>query len=247
MCTRRSDLAMRHAPSFWGTAIDSEPCQAEGDAHALADGRGPDEALPPRFLRLLRGTGWLSAVGAAACLSGCWTPPAASLPQDARPGAVATPLMVRAVVHSATVEAVGCNTRTITLRAPDAPAESYAIGPRVKDWQGLSRGDELDAHVKLELTVFVPEAAERRPEGGTAPRHPDARVLMFEPSYRMLTLQYPNGATEIFKVSLSAHVRAIPPGSWVTIRPVEAVALHARHKPAPNAGECLLRSATALP
>jgi hypothetical protein len=196
---------------------------------------------------MLRGTAWLSAVGAAMCLSGCWTPPVANLARDARPGTVATPLMVRAVVHSATVESVGCNNRTITLRAPDAPPEAYVIGPRVKDWQGLSRGDELDANVKLELTIYIPPEQERHPEGQEVPRRPDARVLVFDPSYRMLTLQYANGSTDTFKISLRAHVRAIPRGSWVTIRPVEAVALHARHKTAADAGECLLRSATALP
>lgn len=66
------------------------------------------------------------------------------------------------------------------------------------------------ATIKEVLTVFV------------APiRSHDARVLIVDPSYRLLTVEYPNGSTETFKVGLHAPMTGIEPGDSVAIRPAE--------------------------
>lgn len=199
---------------------------------------------PPKLTCRLSGAGALVSAGlAAACLAGCWSPPLARLPADARPGALGKTIVVITTVRAAKVESVGCKAHTVTLSAPDVQPGTYAIGPHVTGWKTLRGGDEIDARVKIALTVYVPP----KTDGHLTPHPPLARVLDFEPSYRLLTLQYANGETETFKVSLSAHLRAIMPGSWVDIRPIEALALHVRRTGGGNMGACLLSRAAPAP
>lgn len=46
----------------------------------------------------------------------------------------------------------------------------------------------------------------------------EARVLVVDPSYRLLTVLYPNGGTETFKVPLRTRISDIEAGDSVTIR-----------------------------
>lgn len=177
-------------------------------------------------------------LGTCLCLSGCWAPPAGVLRADAPPGLLA-PMHVQSRISDARVEAVDCSGRTVTLSAPDAPRGVYPIGPHESGWQGLRAGDEIEARIKLELTVYVPPSK----AGETPGDAPQARVLSWDPSYRLLTLQYPGGATDTYKVSLRAPLRAILPGSWVAIRPIAALDLHARRSPLKVADSCAARSA----
>ena len=50
-----------------------------------------------------------------------------------------------------------------------------------------------------------------------------ARVLVVDPSYRVLTVQYPNGGTQTFKVPLGTRISDIQAGDSVTIRAAEGV------------------------
>jgi hypothetical protein len=237
MCKQSSDLTTRR---FSGTR-PTVSCWRSGpgaDSGPAAQDAGAREQRAYALSLLLCTTGWLPVVGAAIGLSGCWTPPTARLPADAIPGTIAGPLSVHTVIHAATVESVACDTRTITLRAPDTPHEAFVIGPHVTGWERLRQGDELDVRVKVELTVYIPPAIDGSPESQAKTHPPDARVLIYEPSFRMLTLEYPDGATDTFKVSLGAHVHSLPPGAWVSIRPVEASALHARSSSPKLAGTC---------
>lgn len=52
---------------------------------------------------------------------------------------------------------------------------------------------------------------------------PEARVLVVDPSYRLLTVQYPSGRTETFKIRLRTRINDIEPGDAVTIHPVGVV------------------------
>ena len=56
----------------------------------------------------------------------------------------------------------------------------------------------------------------------------DARVLMVDPSYRLLTLQYPDGQKETFKVPLGTRLEQMEGGDSVVIRPLEVLALRRR-------------------
>jgi len=56
-------------------------------------------------------------------------------------------------------------------------------------------------------------------------RNPDAKVLSVDPSYRLLTLQYPNGQAQTFKVGLDVKLLEMEPGDIVVIRTMELIAL----------------------
>jgi hypothetical protein len=53
----------------------------------------------------------------------------------------------------------------------------------------------------------------------------DAQVLSVDPSYHLVTLHFPDGHNETFKVSRRVKVDKMDTGDEVTIRPVEAIAL----------------------
>lgn len=98
----------------------------------------------------------------------------------------------------------------------------YGIGPRVRAWGNVHAGDEVSATLREVLTVYVPAPSER----GSPP---DARVLIVDPSYRLLKVQYANGGTVTFKVRLDAQMQGIGAGDAVKIHPVEVIALHLHH------------------
>jgi hypothetical protein len=172
------------------------------------------------------------------CLCGCWAPPAATLRPDATPGVVADAIAIEKVVRAATVESVGCDTRTVTLSARGLPLGTYQIGPRVRNWGDLRIGDAVDVRIKNGLSVYVPSPGGDSPDSSIMNHPPEAHVLLAEPSYRLLTLQYADGATETFKVALHTRLSAVMPGSSVTIWPIQALKLHARGHLVKGAGVC---------
>lgn len=94
-----------------------------------------------------------------------------------------------------------------------------AGGPRVI--QGVIEAEWVadSATIKGSLTVFVP------PLPG---RSSDARVLAVDPSYRVLTVRYPSGRTQTFKLRLHSPTGGIQAGDSVAIRPMEVIKLRAR-------------------
>lgn len=179
----------------------------------------------------------LSALAAAAGLSGCWAPPAARLPAGAKPGLLVKALKVEKLVRSARVESVDCGARTVKLSSRDGALGTYVIAPDVKHWRALRVGEEIDAEVRNVLTVSIPPPRKGL-DRDTMTHPPDARVLIAEPSYRLLTLQYPDGSTDTFKVALDAQLRTVTPGSWVAIHPDEVLGLRARGHPPSGEGAC---------
>lgn len=111
--------------------------------------------------------------------------------------------------------------RILRLRVAGVPL-FYGIGPRVRHWSNVQTGDEVRATLEEVLTVYVPSP---RDKGGT----PDAYVLIVDPSYRLLKLQYANGGTATFKVALGAPMNGIAAGDAVKIHPVEVTGLRLRH------------------
>jgi hypothetical protein len=125
------------------------------------------------------------------------------------------------------------------MSAPDLPMGTYAISPRVKEksWQSVRAGDQIDGRIKLELTVYIPPI-----DGDELESHvsdpPPARVLLVDPSYRILTLQYPSGASQAYKVGMRVPLHGIMPGSWVAFHPVAVTRLHPRRHRDPSTGAC---------
>lgn len=159
---------------------------------------------------------------AAVSLSGCWVPPSASVRPQGPPRVVATGIEVDRVTDSATVESLDSNARMVALRVHGIRLPACGIGPRVRDWDEIRSGDQVRATVREVLSVYVGR-------GGLS----DARVLVVDPSYRVLTVQYPNGEREGFKVGLRTRMEGIEAGDSVAIHPVQVIELRLRHAASP--------------
>ena len=165
----------------------------------------------------------------AVLLSGCWMPPTASVRPGGEPRVIAAEIEVDPVVDSARVESVNRTDRTVYLSISGAPRRAYRVGRDVRNWNGIHTGDHVRATIKEVLSVYVPPLREG---DGTNASAPDplrsARVLVVDPSYRLLTVQYASGRTETFKVALHTPMKDIEAGDSVTIGAPEVIALRVR-------------------
>jgi hypothetical protein len=166
---------------------------------------------------------------AALALPGCWSAPITTLQSRGQPhriqGAIA--VAVESVKPPAVVQSVDLAARAITvLRPGEARPISYKVGLNVSNLERLQAGDRVQATVAEELTVYVRRDGDL-PSAGGSPRTvaTDAQVLSVDPSYRLVTLHFPDGHTEMSKASLRMKLDKMEAGDEVTIRPVEAIAL----------------------
>jgi hypothetical protein len=158
-------------------------------------------------------------------LAGCWTPPNANVQPHGSAGLIQSGVMVASTKNPANVQAVDTGQRTITLTLPSGDARTYKVGAKVKHFDGVQVGDKVKATVTEELAIYVLENG-RLPDGGTAETlGVNAKVLLVDPSYRLLTLQFPNGHSETLKPGLHTKMLAMSPGDSVAVRPVEVTAL----------------------
>lgn len=127
---------------------------------------------------------------------------------------------VERTVDDARVEAVDAAAQTLTLSVPGFSVSTYKIGPGVLNWGRIESGDRVRATIAQSVTVYVPP--------GLRHRSPDARVLAVDASYRLLTVQYPNGGTETFKTGLHTRMNGIEAGDSIVIRPIEVIEIHVR-------------------
>jgi hypothetical protein len=142
------------------------------------------------------------------------------------PRIVASGIEVEKGVDCARVESVDHAARTIVLGERGVPL-SLQVGRDVRNWGDIRVGELVRATIEEVLTVYVgPENEISRTAAGVRGRTPDAHVLLIDPSYRVLTVQYLNGETEAFKIGLSTPMQGIEAGDSVAIRPVEVIELH---------------------
>jgi hypothetical protein len=163
-------------------------------------------------------------------LAGCWTAPRADVQPRGEPRLIQAGIPVRSVREPAIVDSVDAATRTIVVRTPGAQQTStYKVSAGVSNLGQFRFGDKVQATVAQELSIYVLRDGQWLGPGGKPQTiTADARVLSVDPSYRLLTLQYPNGRNETFKVGLDTRLREMEAGNSVVIRPVEAVALRKR-------------------
>jgi hypothetical protein len=167
------------------------------------------------------------SAGVAVSLSGCWTAPSASVRPPGEPRVIAPRIDVQGLADSAYVESVDRPGRTLVLSVNGIPL-SYEVGRHVRHWDDVRIGDEVSATLEEELTVYVaPLVAPTAEKVGP----PDAYVLLVDPSYRLLKLQYANGGTVTFKVRLRTQMEGIEAGDAVRMFPVEVTELHLRRHP----------------
>ena len=156
--------------------------------------------------------------GIAVLLSGCWMPPSAGVRPGGSPRTIADRIEVEPVTDSARVESIDRAAGTVELGISGVPRRAYKLGPGVRNRSGIHIGEQVRATIGEVLTVYV----------GARDWQQSARVLSVEPSYRLLTVQYSNGDTETFKVTLHTPMRDIEPGDSVAIRAPEVIDLRAR-------------------
>jgi hypothetical protein len=161
----------------------------------------------------------------ALALAGCWTPPNANVQPGGEPRLIQSGITVEVVQNPAPVASIDASQRTITLKRTDGLTKTYAVGPKVKNFDQIKAGDQVKATVEDDLAVYL-LAKGRLPDGTTAESlGVNARVLLVDPSYRLLTLQYPNGQSEKFKAGLDAKLLEMAPGDEVVVKPKEVTAI----------------------
>jgi hypothetical protein len=159
-------------------------------------------------------------------LTGCWTAPVATVQPRGDARLIQDAIPVTRVKDAAVVSSVDRDAGTIVLRALGGTKTStYKIGPKVSRLEDIKTGDLVRATVAEELAVYVLRDGQLPGVGHVAA---DARVLMVDPSYRLLTLQYPDGANETLKVPLGTQLGQMEAGNSVVIRPVAVLSLRRR-------------------
>jgi hypothetical protein len=161
---------------------------------------------------------------AALLLVGCWTAPVATVQPHGDARLIQGAIAVTSVKDVAVVSSVDRSAGTIILRiSGKAETSTYKLGPKVSGLDDIKAGDVVQATVTEDLTIYVLHDGQLPDAGGTV--SVDARVLMVDPGYRLLTLQYPDGQKETFKVPLGTRLEQMESGDSVVIRPLEVLAL----------------------
>jgi hypothetical protein len=107
------------------------------------------------------------------------------------------------------------------------------IAPAVRNLEDVHPGDQIRPKVTEKLTIYVAPESERGDGGVTGGPHA-SRVLVIDPSYRLLAVQYPDGRTDMFKVGLKIRLKDMEPGDSVAVNTFEAVDLRIRHQSSPQ-------------
>jgi hypothetical protein len=161
---------------------------------------------------------------AALVLAGCWTAPVATIEPKGESRLIQEGIAVTLVKDAAVVSSVDRGARTIALRAPGGTKTStYKVGAKVSSLEDFKTGDVVQATVAEELAVYVLRDGHLPGVAGHVAA--DARVLMLDPSYRLLTLQYPDGENETVKVPVGTKLEQMEAGDSVVMRPVAVLAL----------------------
>jgi hypothetical protein len=171
----------------------------------------------------------LLALVPAVLLSGCWVPPSSRVRPHGEPRIIASGIEVERVVQSARVESADRAARTLVLSVRGIPLPACKVGWGVRNWDDIRPGDRVRATIREVLTLYVaPASAGRVPGLQVRSLRPDAPVLLADPSYRVLTVQYPSGATEVFKIGLRTRMADFEAGDSIVIRRREAIELRVR-------------------
>ena len=159
-------------------------------------------------------------------LAGCWTPPNANVQPKGEPRLIQDGIPVESVKDQATVESVDASQRRLSLKLADGALMSCQAGPQVADLDKIQAGNKVKVTLAEELAVYVLRDGRLPVAGGTDETIPaTAKVQSVDPSYRLLTLQYTDGKTEVFKVGLDAKVLEMSPGDDVVVKISEAKAV----------------------
>jgi hypothetical protein len=159
-------------------------------------------------------------------LAGCWTAPVANVQPKGEARLIQSAISVQSVKDHVTVQSINADQRFIVLNFSGGATATFRPAPQVANLYQIRAGDEVQATVAQELAVYVLKNGQVPGIGGKPEAiKADAKVLAVDPSYRLLTLQYPNGQAETFKVGLDVKLLEMEPGDAVVVRIVELIAL----------------------
>src|SRR5579863_1465486 len=159
-------------------------------------------------------------------LAGCWTAPTANVQPKGEGRLIQSGIRVESVKHRVTVQSIDADRRVIVLNFSEGAAATFKPGPQVANIHQIRAGDKVQATVAQEFTIYVSKNGPVQGTGGKPEAlEAVAKVLSVDPSYRRLTLQYPNGQAQTFKVGLDVKLLEMEPGDIVVIRTTELIAL----------------------
>ena len=160
-------------------------------------------------------------------LAGCWSAPTATVQPRGESRLIEGAIAVESQKPPAVIQSIDPDAHEMTVRAQAQTGPvTYRVSPAVRNLSGLQAGDSVRATVAEELTVYVSRDGQNQPSGTDgSPQTVDARVLSVDRSYRLLTLRFPDGYDETFKVSSSVKLDEMEAGDAVSIIPVETIAL----------------------
>jgi hypothetical protein len=164
-------------------------------------------------------------------LAGCWTPPVATVQPKGSPRLVLRAILVESAMRPGVVEAVDPAARTVLLKtAADASAQSYHAGSKLSTFDHITAGQKVAVSFAEQLTIYVSPDGRPPPAVDASPQTvvSNAKVLGVDPSYRLLTLEYPDGWRETVKVGRDVNLRMVEAGDDVAIELLEVVALATR-------------------
>jgi translation initiation factor IF-1 len=162
----------------------------------------------------------------ALALVACWTAPSANVQPKGEARLIQSAIPVESVKRRLTVQSINAEQRVIVLNAIAGVPATFNVGTQAPNLYRIQTGDQVQVTVVQELTIYVAKNGEVPGIGGKPEAlQPDARVLEVDPSYRLLTLQYPNGRAETFKVGLDVRLLEMQPGDVVVVRPKELIAV----------------------
>lgn len=163
----------------------------------------------------------------ALILTGCWTPPNANIQPKGEPRLIQSGVSVESVLEQATVQAIDASQRIIRLKLSDGSLITCKVSQRVGNFSQIQSGDKIKVTLAEELAVYVLNDGRLPIAGGTDETiNFNAKVQSVDPSYRLLTLQYPNGQTEVLKADLNAKLLEMQAGDAVVLQTAEAKAIH---------------------
>jgi hypothetical protein len=162
-------------------------------------------------------------------MSSCWTTPNANLRPKGEPRVIDDSIQVEISMPPMRVESIDLAKRILVASLREGPTIEMKIAPVVRNLEDVRPGDQIRPKVRENLTVSVALREERGDSGVTA--SPSAsHVLVIDPSYRLLKVQYSDGRTDIFKVGLNTRLKDVEPGDSVVVNTLEAVDLRIRHQ-----------------
>ena len=164
---------------------------------------------------------------AALMLTGCWTPPNANVQPGGEPRLIQSGISVESIRERAMVQTIDASQRTLNLKLSDGTLITCKVSQQLAGLDKIQAGDKIKVTLAEELAVYVLKDGILPGADGTEKFILFiARVQSVDPSYRLLTLQYLNGQTEVFKTGLNAKLLEMQPGDAVVLQSAEAKAIH---------------------